>query len=368
VTGRGAERFPRVRAKAALAAASAALGDRPLQVVDRLGGGPRTSVWRVSDGTTTYVVKAYRSDEGDTFAREPAALAALTGRAAPALLAVADDPPLVVLADLGDRPSLADTLLGSDPDLAHRTLLRWVDAMAALHGTGESVAEDYARRLAERAPGRSAHVIPESLEDAAATFRRHAADLGVGVPDSVTDALLGLADGFAEESPVLTAADLCPDNNAVLEDRLVLFDFEWAEVRHRIWDVAYLRTPWPTCWCAWRLPDEVAGAGLARYRARVAPGAPYVGSSAFVRDLDHATFAWCLLTAAMFLTSALGRTRGNEGDDRYPGRRTLILDRLRHATELPGPDPLVSFAGDLHRVLLRRWGERPLPLAPAFRR
>ena len=25
--------------------------------------------------------------------------------------------------------------------------------------------------------------------------------------------------------------------------------------RHVAWDLAYLRVPWPTCWCSWRLPD-----------------------------------------------------------------------------------------------------------------
>jgi hypothetical protein len=368
VAGRGTEGLPKVSRRDAMKAAARVLGVSAVQVVGDLGGGSRTTVWRVRSDGTTYVVKAYRGDEGNTFAREPAALAALDRTVTPRLVGVSNDPPLVVLEDLGDHPSLADAVLGRDRVCAQATLDGWVDAVAALHlADRPDVRSAFAERLRSRAPRQDVHAMPEALADASATYRTHAGRLGVDFPESAAEVLLGLVDGFEQESDVLTPGDMCPDNNAVLADRVVLFDFEWAEVRHRAWDAAYLRTPWPTCWCAWRLPTGVAEAGIARYRALVTPAAPYVGTDAFVRDLDHATFAWCLVTPAMFLTSALGRARANDGDRRFPGRRTIILDRLRHATELPGPGPLVRFAADLHRVLLASWGERPLALAPAFR-
>ena len=55
--------------------------------------------------------------------------------------------------------------------------------------------------------------------------------------------------------------------------RVVLVDFEGAEWRHVAWDVAYLRVPWPTCWCSWRMPDAVAeppSTGTARLAAAAA--------------------------------------------------------------------------------------------------
>jgi hypothetical protein len=368
VAGRGTERLPKVSRRAAMKAAARVLGVPAVQVVGELGGGSRTVVWRVRSGGATYVVKAYRSEEGNTFAREPAALAALDGTVTPRLVGVADDPPLVVLEDLGDFPSLAEAVLGRDRPRAQAALDGWVDAVAALHNAdGPGVRSAFEDGLRSRAPRQAPQAMPEALADAVATYERHARRLGVEFPDSAAADLLGLADEFRHDSDVLTLADLCPDNNAVLDDRVVLFDAEWAEVRHRAWDAAYLRTPWPTCWCAWRLPAEVAEGAVERYRDRVTPTAPYVGTGGFLRDLDHAAFAWCLVTTAMFLESALGRSRTNHGDDRFPGRRTIILDRLGHATELPGPEPLVRFAADLHRALLGAWGDRPLALAPAFR-
>lgn len=368
MTGRGAERLPRVSRRAALGAAARAIGVRRLDVVAELGGSRRTVVWRVTDGQATYVVKAYRTEDGNTFARESAALSAFeSSRAAPRLLGTADDPALVVLADLGDHPSLADAVLGRDRDLALRVVDGWVDAVAALHlAATDEVRTDYRLRL-QKAGDQPVHAMPGELEDAVATYRTHAPALRVDFTDEAAAAMSGLVEAFEHESDVLTPADMCPDNNSVVDDRVVLLDFEWAEVRHRAWDVAYLRTPWPTCWCSWRLPEGVAEAAVTRYRERVSPSVPYVGTAAFLRDLDRAMFAWCLVTPAMFLASALGRTEGNEGNHRFPGRRTLILDRLRHSTELPGPESLVRFAGDPHRALHVRWGDHALVDAPAFR-
>ena len=35
-----------------------------------------------------------------------------------------------------------------------------------------------------------------------------------------------------------------------------------------VWDLAYLKVPWPSCWCAWRIPGDVAALVLSAYRAR----------------------------------------------------------------------------------------------------
>ena len=69
-----------------------------------------------------------------------------------------------------------------------------------------------------------------------------------------------LQDGFGGDDRcwALTPGDTCPDNNVLTEAGVVLFDFEAAAIRHLAWDAAYLRVPWPSCWCAWRLPEDVA--------------------------------------------------------------------------------------------------------------
>ncbi|HVD29333.1 MAG TPA: hypothetical protein VNC79_12670, partial [Mycobacteriales bacterium] len=96
-----------------LAAAGAALGVA-LTGAQELSRG-RSLVLRAWAGDRPVVLKA-PLQAGPGPARELAALRVLGGvPGAVALLAEADDPPVLVLADLGNGPSVADALLGADP-------------------------------------------------------------------------------------------------------------------------------------------------------------------------------------------------------------------------------------------------------------
>lgn len=358
-----------------LAAASDAAGLADLRAVAHLTGRARNQVWRVSDGEATYVVKAYPDLDGAGWARETAALEALAGSgAAPRLLGVLDDPRLVVLEDLGRAPHLADALLGADPGRAKAALESWVDAVARLHvATDDAVLSTFGSRLGVRSPELGTHWMPEQLAGAGRALVSLADRVGLRTPDEVVETLTDLASGFAGPVVVLTPGDTCPDNNLVLPDRVRLLDFEGAEIRHLAWDVAYLRVPWPSCWCAWRLPSDLAEGLLRRYRERVAPSIGYVGSDAFVADLERATLGWCLVSAAWFLPAALDDSVADAPLGAGPGRRTTLMHRLWLAGHLPlADDPaddlagLASYARDLYRALARRWGEPTLLLAPAF--
>jgi len=384
-----------------LAAAAGAAGLAGLSPVARLPGHDRNEVWRVistgsihrstcsagsagsassagGGGAATYVVKHYVAADGDGWAREPAALEALSGSGTvPRLLGVLDEPRLVVMEDLGRAPHLADALLGRDPGRATAALDAWVDALARLHLATDDVAlSTFARELGTRAPESPTHQMPTLLEDAARAYVSWGDRLGLPAPDEVAGALTGLVSGFSTPDVALTPGDTCPDNNIVLPGGLRLLDFEGAEIRHPAWDVAYLRVPWPSCWCAWRLPSDVADRGVQRYRDRVAASVEYVGTAAFLADLDLATLGWCLISTAWFLPAALDDTvadepLGGRGLVRAPGRRALVLHRLWLASHLPDPEGaqavLTAYARDLYRVLARRWGEPTLVLAPAYR-
>jgi hypothetical protein len=357
----------------ALAAAASAAGLSTLRVERQLGGSDRSQVCRVADEEgATYVVKQYLSRDGGTFAREPAALEALAGTGVgPRLLGSSHDPDLVVLADLGSHPTVADALLGRDPAAATAAVDGWVDAMVALHlASDDDVLDGYGRRLGNRAPHIETHRIPHAL----ALTADDLASLGnrIGAPPSadVLDAMSGLASLLTPTVPVLTAADLCPDNNLVTPSGVVLLDYEFAEIRHPVWDVAYLRVPWPTCWCAWRLPDAVAESAVARYRAAVAPHVPHVGSDAFLTDLDVATLGWCLMASTWRIETVLDEDKGPSPGLDGPTLRPVVLHRLWLASRLPVPPrlaALTSFARTLFDELSRRWGEPTLVLAPAFR-
>ncbi len=349
-------------------AAAAALGLEAFDDVSEIRHGDRSRVLRVRAGHASYVVKGYLTDEGDTWARETAALRALDGLdVVSELVGGSADPPLVVVRDLGEHPTVADAVLGRDPGVADRAVDAWTDAIADLHAaTDERVLDSFARHLASMAPDRATHGVPGALEWSVGRYAELAAAIDLPVPAGFADELLALPARFRRNEVVLTSADCCPDNNALVGDRAVLYDFEFAEIRHVAWDVAYLRVPWPTCWCAWRLPDAVAARGVARYRQRLAPRIPYVATDDFLHDLDVATVGWCLMTASWQIASALDEDTHQGGDEDAPSTRPKVLHRLWLAGQLPAAPELTSYARALHRALVRRWGDPVLGLAPAW--
>jgi hypothetical protein len=376
-----------------LAAAASALsktyGPLRLHEVDVLPGSPRTHVVRaLTEGgpglPRTVVVKAHleRSPSASEV-REPAALALLTAAGwdfAPRLLAVADEPALVVLEDLGaGLPDLAGALLGTDPVLAEGLVLAWADAVAQLHARTSCWDGDLSVALAAAADrlGRDTpptNGMPDSLDRAAGSLAEQLPNLGIEPTAEALelvrhlDQLLG--GGQARRS--LSPSDACPDNNLVTDRGMVLLDFEGAQVRHVAWDAAYLTVPWPSCWCSWRLPDDVAGRAIGRWRDAMAAVAPHVASTGFEADLAVAEMGWALMSTSAFLETAM-----READERLaqppdavtPSKRATLLHRLSLAAATPEPRlaPLRDLAAEVHAAAHAAWGEIPLPLAPAFR-
>jgi hypothetical protein len=337
-----------------------------LDVVDTMAGSSRSRVRRVRAGADTVILKEYLQ-AGESWARESAALSILPPTApAPRLIASRDAPPAVALTDAGTGGSVADALLGDDPDRAAEAVIRWARTIATLHRMTAGSREAFRRALDERAGDLPIDESPDNLREPAGMVARHCADLGVTVPPEALDELIALHGRLDSGNGVaaLTPADACPDNNVFTGDGLVLIDFEGAEWRHIAWDVAYLTVPWPSCWCAWRVPSEVTGAAIVAYKSNAS--FPYAETRAFDLDLEAARTAWAFVSASWFLPKALA-------DDpplvrRGPRRRAMIQHRLRLAaasTELPA---LALLARRLGETLTARWGEIALPLAPAFRR
>ena len=363
--------------RSALATAGRAMGGARLDALDQLKGSHRSVVVRatVDGGPRTVVVKAYVSTEAtddlEGWAREAAALSVLRGRRAPVpvLLADVNDPLLVVTEDLGGGPSVADAVLGSDPNVAADRVMAWARALAAVHGSTIGTGPAFAAALNERAPmaGFPVDNMAGELAQAARTLQKQLPELGV-VPERAALADLVLAAHMLAGTAVaLTPSDPCPDNNIATDNGLVLIDFEWAAVRPVVWDIAYLDVPWPTCWCSWRIPEEVAAAALTTWRTAVAPAFPAVATSDFDDGLALASVAWALLTTGWFLEHALAEEPRPDGFS--PSSRARILHRLGRAVGYRGavPPRLTDLAEATLTAAGRRWGDLPLDLAPAFR-
>ncbi len=353
---------------AALAAASTALG-RELGDLGGLGGSDRSNVHRVTDGTDAFVVKGYSAGSRTSWARERVGLAVAGPLGlAPRLLAMADDPHLVVMEDLGSPPSVADHLLGSDPQAADAALLAWATALGTLHaGTYADrgrIRDEFDVAEAEAAtdePSDRFHGgVAGSLDDATADWAANADELGFAGPPDLRALGAPLAD---EARHALSPADVCPDNNLLLDDGCRLIDFEWSEVRHVAWDAAYLAVPWPTCWCSWRIPEDTSARTLDAYREAAATGIPYVGTDGFAADVAIARVCWALISVSWSLKTALREEQTPHPAS--PGTRPRMQHRLRLVAE--SGTAASAFAGKVLEHTRERWGDLALALAPAYR-
>ena len=188
--------------------------------------------------------------------RESAALSVLpTGAPAPTLLRAGAEPPVVVLADLGAGPSVADALLGDDPATAERAgagpkRSRDLHRIRGLRGVPRGTRRARRRTTDRAKPASASNSRTPSAPSTIAA--RHSGSRPRRGPGRVARprAPTGRRRRGRDHS-----GRCVPGQQHARRRRLVLLDFEGAEWRHVAWDLAYLRVPWPTCWCSWRLPD-----------------------------------------------------------------------------------------------------------------
>lgn len=339
-----------------------------------LGGSERSRVSRVRarfpDGADRSVIVKQFLSSGDGWVREAAALAALPDDApVPRLIAEGAAPPVVVVSDLGAGPAVSDALLGDDPDAAAAAVLSWAEAMARLHRSGLGRRDRFRAELSLRAADRPVadHVMPTVVDEAALLLEQRCDQLGVAAPPGAFHELRQLArDLGAGANASVSPSDACPDDNVQTANGLMIVDFEGAQWRHIAWDLAYLTVPWPTCWCAWRIPADVSERALERYRQTIEAELPYVRTAQFRTDIAAAALGWALVSAAWLLPDALGDDPPPRDPDKVmPRRRALILHRLDGARR-GGESALARLAGQLRSTLVARWGDLPLGYAPAF--
>jgi len=365
-----------------LAAASAAIGV-PLADSHDLGGSERSAVRRcwTSDGGTV-VVKTYPdSAEGrESFAAEAAGLA-LTGDAGtgPRLLAASQPDRLIVMTDLGSGPSLADLLLGGSADAAAEAVLAWARACGEL-------AVATAGREAELVSLLARHRIAPESGLAAHWLERRIGEIPEILAELSIPAPAGLAADLAEVAtivrfgryPVFSPGDICPDNNLLAERRVMFVDYENAEFHSAFMDAAYLRMPFSTCWCVFRLPDSLQRSAERAYRDFVSRIHPDLRNDAVWHlGLRRAVAAWTLHAMTYLLDRALLADQPTIDDGRAaPTKRQLLRYRWRQLIDELAPVPGASIGPEfpaldaLARQLLastEHWQVADLPLYPAFR-
>ncbi|WP_460396165.1 hypothetical protein [Actinophytocola sediminis] len=359
-----------------------------LTEAEDLGGSERSVVVRVRVSTSpfslprTMVLKRYvepLENHCDSFTREAASYQLFTAlasedRMCPELFAHGADSRLVVLEDLGGAPTLADKLLGNDARAAERALLSYARSLGRLHATTAGREADFdalQRRLT-----------PPDLKDPLAVDGATAlAELPGLLADEIGLPISSATLECAERSRLLldngrhrafSPSDSCPDNNLITTKGVRFLDFEGGCVRNAIFDAAYLRVPFPSCWCPFALPAGMTDAMLAGWRAEVRVVWPDLDEdSVLVPRLLDAQLFWVWLTTWQYFTSPEAAQTHSTNLAHTPRESQVLTDRWRRlvdAAVAAGVDPVAEHATRVHEALRRRYdNDQPLPLYPAFR-
>ncbi|MEU1284131.1 hypothetical protein [Kitasatospora sp. NPDC005856] len=365
-TTRGPGGWQDARVEEILRAAERLLATSLSEPVD-LGGSARSAVLRcrTADGRSV-IVKAYTGgpDALRGFTAEAAGLA--LGLAGPPLLGVDPDVPLVVLADLGDAPSLADVLLGDDPKAAEEGLLAWAGGLGRLAARSVDRRADLTRLWARYAKGMPTWADEPWIRRNAAVFPGVLEAAGVAVPDGLAEELERIGTAGGEEYPAFTPGDTCPDNNLLTPQGLRLLDFEVACYQSVFLTAAYCRMPFATCWCVFALP-----AGLARrieeaYRAEVVPVYPALAEdSVWEAGMRQAVAVWTVNATVRLLPRTAEDRPTHRTRRPVPTWRQVLRHRWETAAALDGLPAFTETMRLLHEVA-DGWGTAPLPGYPCF--
>jgi len=345
-----------------------------------LGGSRRSAVSRheVLEGPPewgrTVVVKAFVPQPfGEAaamgYARELAGLSLLEGT--PRLLAHDDETERLVMEDLGSPPTLADVLLGSDPEAAHRAVLDWAEALGR-HVRGDAATLDAARPLLGGAVAQDEHVREEYPRAGLAVLARW----GVRHAAAATEEALAAVGELEQDAQrlVLSAGDTCPDNALLTAQGVRVLDLEGAGLHHVAYDAAYALEPFSTCWCVFTPPPGLTDEMLAAFTRAAAERVPGLAEDpGWPRQVRVAVALW-VLSATLWLSEGADADRPSLGPPGVPSPsfRQLLLARWRWVARNLAEDlPDVAAACDeAVTVALRRWDVPAESLAlggyPAF--
>jgi hypothetical protein len=314
------------------------------------------------------IVKHFLSDAGG-FVRESAGLE-LCPRT-PELLAADPVNHLIVMSDLGDLPTLADLLLGDDPDAAWAGARTWARALGQAAGASRSRVAEARQRLADAEPWDATADLCQGV-DCLLEAAGAALSAPLTAPTSATPTKAGieaeLAPALRLRSPgaaaIVSPTDTCPDNAVLGPDGWWFLDLEGTQVEHAALAAAYALLPFATCWCVFDPPSGLTDLLLTEFSAGLAEHAPDIvaepGWSLAVRQA--CALYLVLVTGWLWKSTVAGRPSvGPEG--RSPSYRQLMVSRWRWgALNLRADFPQLAAAmGDAAARALETWGPEVEP-------
>lgn len=285
---------------------------------------------------------------------------------------------LVVLEDLGEHQSLVQPLLDGDAADAEAALLAFARRLGRMHADSLGHADTFDRLVDDLGAPDSFRVAQscrwevDQLGERSAAFRALLAQLDLPVTPELDGELDRIGATLADPGPFLAYIhhDPCPDNMFYRDGDMRLIDFEFSRFGHALIDATYGRVPFPTCWCANRMPDDVVARMERPYRAELGRTcAAARDDDLYLRAVAEVCGGWVVGHLSRLLETTLDRdeTWGIASvRARVLTRLESFIDVARQADDLP---VLRDTATRLRAVLSRRWPDAaPLPVYPAFRR
>jgi hypothetical protein len=272
----------------------------------------------------------------------------------------------MVFEDLGaDLASLVGPLLDGTAEEAERALKLYATALGRLHSDTvdcldahhEALQSIFGSGQPRRLPGWRVEKEAELVANR----------IGGSPPASELELL---SSRLINPGPWLTLVhgDPCPDNSLLVDDRIRLIDYEFARPSHALLEGIYWRIGFPTCWCAGRIPGDVAARVDAVYRTELGNSLPLaLDDTAYRIELTYMSAVWLFTCLSWRLDEAL------KGDEKWGiwsirGRLLWYLEAVIEMTDAANVLPGINEAAQGWRSELRkRWPDAtPLGLYPAF--
>ncbi|MGW4561720.1 hypothetical protein ACWEN3_04680 [Streptomyces sp. NPDC004561] len=332
-----------------------------------LGGSRRSTVLRCRTAAGgSVIVKSYT--------REPEALRSFTSEAAgltlhrtPELLGADPAVPLLVMEDLGAAPTLADVLLADDPKAAAEGLLAWARALGRLAVGSIGGQAEFRRLTARYEAGASSWQDEPWAEQNAAALIPALTGAGITAPPGLAAELARIGTAGGERYPAFTPGDTCPDNNLLTSDGLRLIDFEGSCFQSVFLTAAYSRMPFSSCWCVFRLPEELARETEQAYRAEVVRAYPELADDlVWEAGMRRAVAVWSVDVTVRLLPHTAPDKPMHRTRRPAPMVRQLLCHRWEMARTLDDCPALAATADLLLRKYAADWETAPLPSYPAF--
>ena len=362
--------LPAAGQRAAEALLTRALGEpTAVQAAEPLWDRGHVFRLRLASGRTVILKRKRRQWPigAQLFGDELAALDYLNGMpvpVAPRLLGADPQAGLLLMEDLGDGATLADSLMAAGRERVQAELIAYARALGSLHTWSMSHAGEAAGVRARHSPGNEAGPRwRNTVQRSKKPYLTAAATLGVathGVAEEIDQvhrmivgtSYLGLVHG-----------DPCPDNVRLIDGTCRIVDYEYAGWGPVAYDAAYLLAPFPSCWCFARLPNEVAGPAVEAYRASLETAGIELGPD------------WESITTAVLAAAFLGRgqmfAEALDRDDDW-GTTTMrprLLAWLRTFTGRAGDGSLPRLqatAAAMQDRLAERWAGIRIPDYPSL--